>query len=255
VTGSVLIDCYETGFRGPWDEWAVVTIDVLRASTTAVTAVAMGRRCFPADSLDTALALAARLKDPLMVGELGGNMPYGFHLTNSPALLEERSDLERPMVLLSTSGTALMAAARPASAVYACCLRNYGAQIRELIRHHPRVALVGAGSRREFREEDQLCCTWIADLLIEAGYQPLAETAAIVARWRDKPVSSILRGNSARYLMATNQERDLRFVVDHVDDLDLVVRLQHDELVGRLVEKRARPVARVHNNGQIEAAG
>jgi 2-phosphosulfolactate phosphatase len=250
MTGAVLIDCYETGFRGPWEDWAVVAIDVIRASTTAVTAVAQGRRCFLAGTLDTAVALASGLTDPLLVGELGGNKPYGFHLTNSPALLERRADVDRPMVLLSTSGTALIEAARSARAVYVCCLRNYRAQVQALIGRHPRVAVIGAGSRREFREEDQLCCAWVAEGLIAAGYTPLENTATIVARWRDAPTSSIIGGNSARYLSATHQERDLSFILDHVDDLDLVVRSQDDELIASRADEFAASGVRVRSNGQ-----
>jgi 2-phosphosulfolactate phosphatase len=251
MTGVVLIDCYETGFRGPFEDWTVVAVDVIRASTTAVTALAQGRRCFPAGTLDTALALAARLVNPLLAGELGGNMPYGFHLTNSPALLEQRADVDRPMVLLSTSGTALIGEARDARAVYVCCLRNYTAQVRALIGHHPRVAIIGAGSRREFRDEDQLCCARVAEGLIAAGYEPLATTAATVARWRDAPVSRITSGNSARYLSATHQEDDLAFILEHVDDLDLVVHLQDDELVGAQGGAFAASAALVRSNGRL----
>ena len=62
-----------------------------------MTAVALGRRCFPVPSLDAAVPLAAKLTNPLLVGELGGNMPYGFDLNNSPADLEARTDIHRPM--------------------------------------------------------------------------------------------------------------------------------------------------------------
>src|SRR5207253_79688 len=145
-------------------------VDVIRATTTAVTAVTLGRRCYPAASLEHALPLAARLHRPLLVGELGGNAPYGFDLTNSPAQLTQLADLERPIILLSTSGTRLVCDSRGAAAVYVACLRNYRAQAAHLAGRHDRVALIGAGARGEFREEDQLCCAWIADLLVARGY-------------------------------------------------------------------------------------
>ena len=229
----VLIDCYETGFRGPWQGWAVVAVDVIRATTTILTSVAQGRRCFPAESLEAAVCLSARLPDPLLVGELGGNMPYGFHLTNSPALLSQRTDAQRPMLLLSTSGTALIGSAREAAVVYAACLRNYSAQAQYLIGRHEQVALIGAGSRREFREEDQLCCAWIGAALVAAGYEPLGRTAEVIERWRGAPRQTILNGNSARYLMDTGQQRDLEFILDHIDDLDCVAVLEGDEFVSR----------------------
>ena len=50
--------------------------------------------------------------------------------------------------------------------MYVACLRNYSALIAYLAAHHPMVAVIGAGSRGEFREEDQLCCAWIAEGLL-----------------------------------------------------------------------------------------
>ncbi|MGI9146211.1 MAG: 2-phosphosulfolactate phosphatase [Chloroflexota bacterium] len=230
--GIVRIDCFETGFRGPWEDWAVVAVDVIRATTTALTSLAQGRRCFPAESLERAVSLAAGLRDPLLVGELGGNMPYGFHLTNSPAQLALRTDAHRPMLLLSTSGTPLLGAAQASQAVFAACLRNYRAQVAHLLGRYPRVAMIGAGSRGEFREEDQLCCAWMARDLVDAGYETDAGTAEILERWRRAPVESCLRGHSSQYLVQTGQQHDLDFILEHVDDLDMVAQLQGDELVG-----------------------
>jgi 2-phosphosulfolactate phosphatase len=232
MTRSVVIDCFATSLDHYRDGYAVVAVDVIRATTTAGTAVATGRRCFPVPSLEVAVPLAARLENPLLVGELGGNMPYGFHLQNSPAAIARQDDLSRPMILLSTSGTGVIYAARGCEAVYAACLRNYTAHARTLAQHHPRVAVVGAGTRGEFREEDQLCCAWIAEQLIEAGYEPRGEqTAEVIQRWRGAPVDAITTSKSARYLRDTGQLGDLEFILTHVDDLDHALVLAEEELV------------------------
>jgi 2-phosphosulfolactate phosphatase len=217
---KVVIDCFPDSLPRYRDGWAVVAVDVIRATTTAVTATVRGRQCFPVPSLEVAVPLAARLHDPLLVGELGGNRPYGFHLNNSPAALVRRTDAERPMILLSTTGTRLICESGPCEAVYVACLRNVTAQVDRLVGRHERVAVIGAGARGEFREEDQLCCAWIAQRLMEAGYEPQAETASIVARWRGLPPESFVGGKSTEYLKQTDQLDDLDFVLNHVDDLD-----------------------------------
>ncbi len=75
VPRTVIIDCFPENVARYRDEgYVVVAIDVIRATTTAVTAAAMGRKCYPVDTVDNALALAADLDNPLMVGELGGDM-------------------------------------------------------------------------------------------------------------------------------------------------------------------------------------
>ena len=162
MPGQVVIDCFPESLDRYGRGWAVVAVDVIRATTTAVTAVASGRACYPAPTLDDALELAAGLDRPLLVGELGGSMPFGFDLNNSPAALARRTDLQRPAVLLSTTGTRLLARTSPGQAVYAACLRNLTAQVARVAGPHERVAVIGAGARGEFREEDQLACAWIA---------------------------------------------------------------------------------------------
>jgi 2-phosphosulfolactate phosphatase len=232
--GVFTIACFHEHLRDDAGASAIVAIDVLRATTTAITAVVRGRRCFPAASIEAAVPLAARLDNPLLAGELGGMMPYGFHIQNTPALIDELDGPQRPVVLLSTSGTRLMseAAARPGATAYAACLRNAAAQARCLAGRHDSVRLLGADSRTEFREEDQLCCARIGAALAEAGFEPGDKlTEQVLERWAGAPDNVVESGRSAAYLRQTGQERDLEFVLSHVDDLDAVFELRGGELV------------------------
>ena len=159
-------------------------------------------------------------------------MPYGFDLTNSPAAVALQPDISRPMVLLSTSGTKVLCAAEGCAAVYAACLRNYTAQVRFLAAHHARVAIIGAGTRGEFREEDQMCCAWIAKGLMNAGYEPCGEqTAKLVERWSGAPVDAFLGSKSVEYLTSTGQLSDLNFNLEHIDDVDAVFPLRNGEII------------------------
>ncbi len=234
---TVVIDCFPECVETYRNGYALVAVDVIRATTTAVTGVALGRRCFPAPTLEAAVPLAAKLTNPLLVGELGGSMPYGFDLNNSPADLADRTDIHRPMMLLSTTGTRVICGAAQSQALYVACLRNYTATASYLAAHHPTVAVIGAGSRNEFREEDQLCCAWIAERLVASGYEPQdARTAEIIARWSGKPVESIAVGASADYLRNSGQVRDLDYILAHVDDLDEVYRFERGQILKEVAE-------------------
>ncbi len=224
---TVVIDCF-SGTLKNYRDHALVAVDVIRATTTAITAVSSGRRCFPVSSIDDAYRVADTLDGPLLVGELGGAMPFGFDLTNSPAQLARREDTERPMVLLSTSGTRLIMSAP--TGVYVACLRNYRAQIDHLVGRHPKVAVIGAGTRGEFREEDQMCCAWIAEGLTRAGYELEDElTEHCVDRWSGVAPDAFVGGKSTEYLRATGQLADLDFILNTVDDTDAVfVRVQNE---------------------------
>jgi 2-phosphosulfolactate phosphatase len=228
---TVAIDCFPESVKQYRSGYAIVAIDVIRATTTAVTVVAAGRPCFVASSTEAAFQLAQTLHSPLLVGELKGEMPYGFDLNNSPAELAARADIFRPVVLLSSSGTRLMYEAGKCGAAYLACFRNYSFTAG-FVRRHPRVAVIGAGSRGEFREEDQMCCAWIAAELIEAGYQPRdSRTAEIIERWGDAPPSACATGSSANYLIRTGQVHDLEFILAHINDVEAAFVLERDEVV------------------------
>ena len=231
MTKSVAIDCFPSSVARYVDDYAIAAVDVIRATTMAVTAVAGGRRCLAAADIDDAFALRDRL-GALLAGEIGGEMPEGFEMNNSPADLSARGDIDRPLVMLSTSGTSLMLdASRSAHGAYIACFRNFAATARHLARRSGRVAVIGAGSRGEFREEDQMCCAWIAGLLVNEGFRPeSAETAQIIERWRGAPAAAIETGNSVAYLRRSNQLHDFEFITAHVDDLDMVCSIDGNEV-------------------------
>jgi 2-phosphosulfolactate phosphatase len=228
----VVIDAFADSVARYEADHAIVAVDVIRATTMAVTAVALGRRCLIADSLEDAYALRGSWPDALLAGELAGIQPDGFDLNNSPADLVGRLDTERPIVMLSSSGTRLMSAAsRATPGAYVACLRNVAATADHLSGRHERVALIGAGSRGAFREEDQMACAWIAGRLVADGYAASPATLEIIHRWAGRPASDCARGDSVAYLRRSGQLRDYDFIVDHVDDLDVVVKLAGREAI------------------------
>ncbi len=229
---TVKIDCLPESVERYRNGYAVVAVDVVRATTTAITAVLQGRRCFPVPDLEVASSLSRRLTNPLMVGELAGEVPGGFEITNSPAILAGRTDVERPMILLSSSGSKIMYEAQFADAGYVACLRNYSAQVEHLAHHHSRVVIIGAGSRGEFREEDQLCCAWIGRGLVDRGFMPEDRmTQDIVDRWRHASLEEMLISKSVSYLRRTGQLQDLDYILAHIDDVSSLFPIRGEEVV------------------------
>jgi 2-phosphosulfolactate phosphatase len=219
----VAIACFHEHLPELEADTAIVAVDVIRATTTAVTAAALGQRVYPAGSIEAAVRLAADLERPLLAGELGGVQPYGFDMQNSPTAMEALAQGSRPIILLSTSGTRLVAEAALHGSTYLACLRNVSAQAAHLAAQERDVVVLGADSRGEFREEDQLCAARIAAALARAGFE-LGDryTEEVHARWAEASDDAFVSGRSARYLTDTDQEHDLRFVLDHIDDLSAV---------------------------------
>ena len=228
---SVVIDYLPESVSRYRPGWAIVAVDVIRATTTAITAAATGRRCFPVPTIDAALALAQGFNDPLLAGESNGRMPVAFELDNSPRQLADRTDIHRPLVLVSSSGTKVIHEAAGSEAIYLACFRSYSVLAGHLAPRHDQVAVIGAGSKGEFREEDQICCAWIAAGLMSRGYMAgTSQTAEVVKRWRDAPPSACLCSRSIDFLRRTGQLGDLEFILAHIDDLDDVFEVRDGEV-------------------------
>ena len=132
-----------------------------------------------------------------------------------------------------------------------------------LARRHRRVAIIGAGSLGEFREEDQACCAWIAAGLLSRGYLPRnTETGALVSRWFDKTPEACLCSRSVSFLERTNRLSDLGFIFSHINDLRDVFAVRNGEvrmireeeslaLDAARCEKEARQVLRLVERGAM----
>jgi len=223
--GSVVIGCFRDPAGGALVAGdVIVVVDVVRTTTTAVTAVAQGRRCFTAPTVAAARRRAARLERPLLAGEIDDVVPARFELSNGPAAIAARSDVERPLVLVSSSGTPLIHAAAASGTVYLGSLRNARYLGLWLAGRHARVAIVAAANRGEFCEEDRVCCALVAGELLDADYTPEDHaTAALVRRWRGASPDA--------YLRSSGQLADLDFILAHRDDLPDVFRLDYGEVI------------------------
>jgi len=249
---SVIIDYLPESARKYRLGWAIVAVDVIRATTTAITAAASGRRCFPVPTVEGALAIALGLANPLLAGECKSTRPVVFEMENSPAQLSNRNDAHRPLVLVSSSGTKLIHQATGCEGVYLGSFRNHSVLPGYLTQRHTRVAVIGAGSKGEFREEDQICCAWIAAGLMREGHRPASrQTAEIVRRWYHAPPGACIRSRSVDFLRRTSQLRDLDFVLAHIDDRREIFEVQEGEV--KMIQESAfaqwRPRTADHRHG------
>jgi 2-phosphosulfolactate phosphatase len=242
ATPMLLWHCHDTFQRmvrpAPAGGIAVV-IDVLRASTTMITALAHGAaRMVPVADVDEARNRAARLAPPtLLGGERGGIRIPGFDLGNSP--LEYTADrvARQTVVITTTNGTAALHACRGAREILIGGIVNRTAvakTIRRLGRDGEAVHLVCAGTNGLVTAEDVLAAGAILDaagvdqaddLLDESARAAVTffrrvamsgdPTAALVAEFRHSP--------GGANLIALGMEADLP-VAAAIDTFTIVPR-------------------------------
>jgi len=140
-------------------EAAVVVIDVLRATTTVVEALANGARgIYPTASTEEAVKLAHSLgrEDTLLCGERRGEKVEGFDLGNSPREFTREAVEGRRLVMSTTNGTRAFLAAHEGRRLLACAFTNLSAVASD-VKSEPKLVVICAGREDQFSLDDALC--------------------------------------------------------------------------------------------------
>jgi 2-phosphosulfolactate phosphatase len=186
---------------------ACAVIDVIRATSTIVTALDQGAPgVLPVASVTDAFALKERNPGALLAGERGGQAPPGFDLGNSPEDFTMERVCQRPIILTTTNGTQALAACDGARAVVTASLLNLEAAAARLREIGPPWIIVCAGCEGEFGVDDAI----VAGALAEA----LGQDHAMVRLYHSvrRNLTETLLGSAAgRELRKVGLEKDVPF--------------------------------------------
>jgi 2-phosphosulfolactate phosphatase len=159
-----------------------VVIDVLRASTTIVHALAAGcsvaRPCLEVDEA-RALAGQMRVGRVILAGERGGVPLPGFDLGNSPSEYTPKLCRGNTLVLTTTNGTRALLRAVEADRVLVAAFVNFSA-VCEQLRADPRpIHIICAGTDGHITLEDTLLAGALVDFLSEHVQARLNDSARL----------------------------------------------------------------------------
>jgi 2-phosphosulfolactate phosphatase len=217
---------------------SVVVIDVLRATTTIVHALAAGAdEVLACLEIDEALALAANLgrEQVVLGGERGGLPIDGFDLGNSPTEYRRETVGGRTVVFTTTNGTRAMKYCHEASEVLLGAFCNLSA-VCAVLRNVEAVHLLCAGTKGLVTREDVLLAGAIADRLADGADELNDEAAIAIELWRSVvsqlksvSLSAQLRDTAGgRNLARTNQVGDIDTAAE-IDRFDLVPQLDVEQ--------------------------
>lgn len=198
-----------------------VVVDVLRATSTVVEALANGARAiYPTASIDEALKLAVSLgrEDTLLCGERRGLPVEGFDLGNSPREFTAERVADNRLVMSTTNGTRAFVAAGGADRVVALSLLNLSVVTRAVMEDE-RVVVVCAGREGRFSLEDAVAAGGLIGRIEELRGEELelgdAARAARTLALSVSPDASFLKGTEAgRALVEIGQEADLELCAE-----------------------------------------
>jgi len=136
-----------------------VVIDILRASSTIISALSAGASAvIPVGDVDDAQRVIQQFTvgTALLGGERGGMKIPGFDLGNSPAEYLADSIRGKTIVFTTTNGTKALLRSKQAHRVFVGAFANIGALVRVLEQEKAPIHLICAGSDGQVTREDVL---------------------------------------------------------------------------------------------------
>jgi 2-phosphosulfolactate phosphatase len=213
-------------------------IDVLRATSTIVEALANGARSvFPAANLEEAMRLAQTLgrKEVLLCGERRARRIEGFDLGNSPLEFTSDTVSDKLVVMTTTNGTPALVAGGTADRCLVASFLNLSAVAKELAQVDAPIVLLCAGREGRFSLDDALCAgALIRELRTRRVEQNRMNDGALAAaslekRYRGHLARVVARTRAARQIVDAGHAEDIAYCV--TEDRHSVVPVMADRKV------------------------
>ena len=210
-----------------------VVFDVLRATSSMVTALAHGaREIHPVCTIDEARRLKADLPHAILGGERDGELIAGFDVGNSP--FEYRDLAGRTIITTTTNGTVALRACENARAVLVGAILNLSALADEIRRRKSEeLLLVCAGTFEEFALDDACAAGLLIAALPDAQLTDSAHAALAVASHFSTPLAALRAARNGRMLDAKGRGKEV----------DWCAQVSLFNVVGIMEQAVIRPIA------------
>jgi 2-phosphosulfolactate phosphatase len=203
----------------------VVAIDVLRASSSIVTALQNeAKEVIPVAEVEDALKISANLAEgqSLLCGEREGNIIKGFDLGNSPDSFTPEVIAGKSLIFCTTNGTKSFIAAKNSRVkellvggfVNITAVKEY---ILKPENHEHHLAILCAGRNNLFSLEDAVCAGLLIDKLLTdktSGVKfELSDTATaakiLYEEYRGNEISALEISEHGKYLSSIGFQKDI----------------------------------------------
>jgi len=151
----------------PFKDKTVVVIDVLRATSTMITALMHGvREIFPVVEITEALERKNDFlpAEVLLCGERSAGIIPGFDLGNSPFEYTDKRVGGKTLIMSTTNGTRAISKAGSAKRIILASFLNAGA-VASYLQNEQDIILFCSGTNGRYSADDALCAGYIASML------------------------------------------------------------------------------------------
>ena len=202
-----------------------VVFDVLRATSSMITALAGGaREIYPVCTIEEARALKVEMPHALLGGERDGELIHGFDVGNSP--FEYRGLTGRTIITTTTNGTVALRACESAETVLVGAMLNLTELADEIIWREPEdLLLVCAGTFEEFALEDAWAAGRLIDALPDADLTDSARAAVAITRLFPNPLDALRAARNGRALAAKGRGAEVEWCA-RVSEFNIVGQME-----------------------------
>ncbi len=204
----------------------VVVIDVLRASTSIITALKHGaREVIPVASVENAVKISGSLFGDVVLrcGEREGKIIPGFNLGNSPFEYTPEAVQNKSLIFTSTNGSLAMVKAKFSRQLIIAGFVNVTSVVDHLHKLNEDFTIICAGKEHNFCIEDVVCGGMIIQLMEKRNGKSALTDSALAAqslyKTFGKSIYKMLKNSDhGRYLASIGFAEDLKACAD-VDTL------------------------------------
>ncbi|AMW32350.1 2-phosphosulfolactate phosphatase [Fervidobacterium changbaicum] len=211
-----------------------VVIDVLRATSTIITALSNGATCvIPVSDIAQALSLKYYNPGYLLGGERGGQKIEGFDLGNSPFEYDEKTVKEKTVILTTTNGTSsILSASRIAQKVLLASFLNLSSVVNMLSGYdaYTNIAIICAGNNGEASYEDIQVAGAIIFGIVRKRSHRLSDSSIIALKLWESLKRPDFSGEHAHRLRELGFEKDLEFC-QMIDHFRLIAKFENGKIV------------------------
>ena len=218
----------------PRPEGTAVVIDVIRATTTIVTAFQHGvRAVVPVASPEEARGILVALPGAILAGERGGRRIADFDIGNSPREFTRDALADKDIILSTSNGTKTLRAVGEGRRVAIAAFLNRSAVANWLTARLEDGLIICSGYEGIFSLEDAVCAGAVVEQVLSHGAPPaLGDGArACLALWQS------FGGDLSKLLHESAWGRHI-IAIGLGDDLDICARLDVTDVVPVMAEGR-----------------
>lgn len=208
----------------------VVVVDIFRATSTMIAALAHGVEEIQAFE-DQEMCRAMKKKGYLIAGERNGQTLPGFDLGNSPLAFLKGDFAGQKLAMTTTNGTLALSKSAAADEILIGAFPNLSATIRYIRKQNKDLLIHCAGWKGRFNLEDSLYAGAMATLLQDSHQSMDDEVLAM---------RSLYEKEGHRLKEYLGQASHAKRLQNHgiEEDIDFCLKIDRYELVGKVINQK-----------------